>query len=124
MMTRNRFIQSKHGRVLLQNQATGGLIAARETRPETGHRETRVHSFIAELQGLLVKHMTLEPYFSRQRCAHFKLAAAERSRINQNLQPEFFQIEMDPVKLAAREGIMRERSAAASLKWAQRCRLK
>src|SRR5260370_4945869 len=105
MMTRNRFIQSKHGLVLLQNQATGGLIAPRETRPETGHRETRVHPFIAELQGLLVKHMTLEPYFSRQRCAHFKLAAAERPRINQNLQLKFFQITMDIVALAAQAGI-------------------
>src|SRR5437016_4304847 len=105
MMTTSRFIQSKHGAGSFQKSSDTTLIAPREPRPETGHRETRVHAFIAELQGLFVKHVALEPHFGRKRGAHFKLAAAERPGVDQNLQPELSEIEIDPVKLAARERI-------------------
>ena len=52
-----------------------------------------------------IEHVTLQPDFGRKRGANFQRAAGQRPRIHQHFEFQSIEMQVDPVKLAARKRI-------------------
>src|SRR5947199_9048771 len=66
--------------------------------------EGAINAFVAGAQGALVQNVSLQPDFSHKHCAGHE-RTTQRATVDQHFELEFFQIKIDPVKLAARERI-------------------
>src|SRR3989440_6292093 len=97
------------------DERRGDSVSSPEMRPKLRLRDAGVAPLVARKERAAVEDVALQPDLGGEGRADRERVAPERAAVDEHFEPQAFEVEVDPVKLAARQRVAQglERDDAA-----------